>query len=137
MLGTPAEAVCYATSGEFFLYQDRKGFEDEWRKHHTSSITRDIWLYNPQTGKHTNLTNRGGEDRNPVYAPDGNTVYFFIYSDRLLSFASCHSVKRNADMQHFDSILKLCLITNFLSELDGIVKRIVSIPILFRKIVIS
>ena len=51
VLGTPAEAVCYATSGEFFLYQDRKGFEDEWRKHHTSSITRDIWMYNTKTGK--------------------------------------------------------------------------------------
>lgn len=27
-------------------------------------------------GKHANLTNREGEDRNPVYAPDGNSVYF-------------------------------------------------------------
>ncbi len=76
VLGTPAELVCFDKTGKNFLYQDRKGFEDEWRKHHTSSITRDIWLYNTQTGKHTNLTNRGGEDRNPVYAPDGNAVYF-------------------------------------------------------------
>ena len=76
VLATPAELVCFDKAGKNFLYQDRKGFEDEWRKHHTSSITRDIWLYNTQTGKHTNLTNRGGEDRNPVYAPDGNTVYF-------------------------------------------------------------
>lgn len=45
-------------------------------KHHTSSITRDIWLYDVSTGKHANLTNREGEDRNPVYAPDGNSVYF-------------------------------------------------------------
>ena len=72
----PAEWVCFDKSGKNFLYQDRKGFEDEWRKHHTSSITRDIWLYNTQSGKHTNLTNREGEDRNPVYAPDGNSVYF-------------------------------------------------------------
>ena len=76
VLGTPAEWVCFDKTGKNFLYQDRKGFEDEWRKHHTSSITRDVWLYDTQTGKHTNLTNRGGEDRNPVYAPDGNTVYF-------------------------------------------------------------
>ena len=76
VLATPAEWVCFDKSGKNFLYQDRKGFEDEWRKHHTSSITRDIWLYNTQSGKHTNLTNREGEVRNPVYAPDGNSVYF-------------------------------------------------------------
>ncbi len=76
VLGTPAEWVCFDKTGKNFLYQDQKGFENEWRKHHTSSITRDIWLYDTKTGKHTNLTNRGGEDRNPVYAPDGNTVYF-------------------------------------------------------------
>lgn len=76
VLGTPAEWVCFDKTGKNFLYQDQKGFENEWRKHHTSSITRDIWLYDTKTGKHTNLTDRGGEDRNPVYAPDGNTVYF-------------------------------------------------------------
>lgn len=76
VLGTPAEAVCFDKSGKRFLYQDRKGFEDEWRKHHTSSITRDIWIYDVQTGKHTNLTQHAGEDRNPVLAPDGQTVYF-------------------------------------------------------------
>lgn len=76
VLGTPAEWVCFDKTGKNFLYQDLKGFENEWRKHHTSSITRDIWLYDTKTGKHTNLTDRGGEDRNPVYAPDGNTVYF-------------------------------------------------------------
>ena len=84
VLGTPAEAVCYAPSGEFFLYQDRKGFEDEWRKHHTSSITRDIWLYDTKTGKHTNLTNHAGEDRNPVLSPDGKSVY--LLSERKGSF---------------------------------------------------
>ena len=76
VLGTPAEWVCFDKAGSNFLYQDRKGFEDEWRKHHTSSIARDIWLYDTQTGEHTNLTNRDGEDRNPVYAPDGKSVYF-------------------------------------------------------------
>lgn len=76
VLGTPAEAVAFAKSGNFFLYQDRKGFEDEWRKHHTSSITRDVWKYDVQTGKHTNLTNRAGEDRNPTLSPDEQTIYF-------------------------------------------------------------
>lgn len=76
VLGTPAEMVCFDKAGNTFLYQDRKGFEDEWRKHHTSSITRDVWLYDVQSGKHTNLTSHAGEDRNPVFSPDGQTVYF-------------------------------------------------------------
>ena len=81
LLGTPAEMVCYAPSGAFFLYQDQKGVESEWRKHHTSSITRDIWMYDTNSGKHTNLTNRAGEDRNPVLSADGKDVYFLSERD--------------------------------------------------------
>lgn len=76
VLGTPAEAVCFDRSGNRFFYQDQKGFEDQWRKHHTSSITRDIWMYDTRTGKHTNLTPHAGEDRNPALSPDGQTLYF-------------------------------------------------------------
>ena len=76
IIATPAEAVCYAPDGRSFLYQDRKGFEDEWRKHHTSSVTRDIWFYDAKNNKHTNLTQIGGEDRDPSLAKDGKTVYF-------------------------------------------------------------
>ena len=76
VLGPPAESVCFDKSGDKFYYQDRKGFEDEWRKHHTSSITRDVWMYDIQTGKHTNLTQREGEDRNPVLSPDGQVLFF-------------------------------------------------------------
>ena len=81
VLGTPAEMVNFDKSGKRFLYQDRKGVEDEWRKHHTSSVTRDIWMYDATTGKHTNLTDRPGEDRNAVFAPDGQTVYFLSERD--------------------------------------------------------
>ena len=76
VLGTPAEMLSWSKDGSYFIYQDRKGGEDEWRKHHTSSITRDIWRYDVKTGKHTNLTNRAGEDRNPVLSEDGKTIYF-------------------------------------------------------------
>ena len=97
VLGTPAEWVCFDKAGSNFLYQDRKGFEDEWRKHHTSSITRDIWLYDTQTGEHTNLTNRDGEDRNPVYAPDGKSVYFL--SERNGGSFNVYSFPLNAPQQ--------------------------------------
>lgn len=81
ILASPAESISYLPDGKSFLYQDQKGMEDVWRKHHTSSVTRDIWKYDAQSGKHTNLTARGGEDRNPVVAPDGHTVYFLSERD--------------------------------------------------------
>lgn len=76
VLATPAEAVNFTRDGKSFLYQDKKGGENIWRKHHTSSITRDIWRYDFATGEHTNLTARAGEDRNPVYADGDEKVYF-------------------------------------------------------------
>lgn len=76
VLGTPAVMMTFLPDGKSFIYEDVKGGEDKWRKHHTSSVTRDIWKYDAKTGKHTNLTHRGGEDRNPVVSPDGKTIYF-------------------------------------------------------------
>ncbi|WP_304507943.1 S41 family peptidase [Duncaniella muris] len=81
ILSTPAEAVSYLPDGKSFLYMDRKGLEDEWRKHHTSSVTRDLWKYDAASGRHTNLTDRAGEDRNPVVSPDGKTVWFLSERD--------------------------------------------------------
>lgn len=77
-LGTPAQKLSFMPDGQSFVYQDVKGFENEWRKHHTSSVTRDIWLYDAKTGKHTNLTNRPGEDRDPVVSKDGSTLYLLV-----------------------------------------------------------
>lgn len=82
MLGTPAQKISWGSKNAdkgWFLYQDYKGTEDEWRKHHTSSVTRDIWKYDAATGKHTNLTNRPGEDRDPVVA--GDKVYYLSERD--------------------------------------------------------
>ena len=81
VIASPAQMISYITDGKSFLYQDQKGMENEWRKHHTSSITRDIWLYNASTGKHSNLTDHAGEDRNPVMGIDGKTVYFLSERD--------------------------------------------------------
>ncbi len=51
ILATPAQMLSYTDKNGSFLYQDLKGFEDEWRKHHTSSVTRDIWFYDAQKKK--------------------------------------------------------------------------------------
>ncbi len=61
------------------LYEDYKGYEDPLRKHHTSSVTRDIWLL--EGGRYTKLSTYEGEDRNPVFAADGNTFYFLSEQD--------------------------------------------------------
>lgn len=81
VLGTPAESVFPSAAGNFLLYQDQKGMEDPLRKHHTSSVTRDVWKYDIATGAHTNLTHHAGEDRNPVLDPDGNTIYMLSERD--------------------------------------------------------
>lgn len=76
VLATPAQKISFLPDGKSFVYQDVKGFENEWRKHHTSSVTRDIWEYDAATGRHKNLTYIPGEDRDPVLSADGKTLYF-------------------------------------------------------------
>jgi Tol biopolymer transport system component len=71
VLATPAQLINFSRDGKSFLYQDRKGGEDDWRKHHTSSITRDIWLYDTTTKKHTQLTEWEGENHDAHFAKDG------------------------------------------------------------------
>ena len=77
-------ALSFNAQGDV-LYEDWKGYEDPLRKHHTSSVTRDIWLYqgtpfNAQ-GRFTKLTSYIGEDRNPVFAADGKTFYYLSEQD--------------------------------------------------------
>ncbi|WP_242919732.1 S41 family peptidase [Pontibacter liquoris] len=76
VLTTPAEEVKLSHDGSKMLYHDKKGGENTWRKHHVSSVTRDIWVYDTKSGKHTKLTTYEGEDRNPVFAENDNTIYF-------------------------------------------------------------
>ena len=40
----PMECISINKEGAM-LYQDKKGYEDYWRKHHVSPIARDIWMY--------------------------------------------------------------------------------------------
>ncbi|MCC6724225.1 MAG: PD40 domain-containing protein, partial [Saprospiraceae bacterium] len=76
VLTTPAEAARFNATGSVLVYHDQKGYEDEFRKHHTSSVTRDVWKYETATKKFTKLTSFEGEDRNPVVAPNQQDIYF-------------------------------------------------------------
>jgi Tol biopolymer transport system component/C-terminal processing protease CtpA/Prc len=75
-LPTSALQASPSTTGDKILYEDIKGYENEWRKHHTSSIARDIWLYEFKPGKFTKLTQFKGEDRNPVFDVNNNDFYY-------------------------------------------------------------
>lgn len=72
----PAQYVQVSNSGESLVYHDKKGYEDEWRKHHTSSITRDLWIYHSADSTHTKLTNFEGEDRNPVFNETEDALFY-------------------------------------------------------------
>lgn len=76
ILTIPAADAKYSKDGKMIVYHDKKGYEDEFRKHHTSSVTRDIWTYNISDNNYTKVTTFNGEDRNPVFSPDGKELFY-------------------------------------------------------------
>ena len=44
-LSAGSEFAHFNSKGDKLIFQDRKGYEDAYRKHHTSSVTRDLWVY--------------------------------------------------------------------------------------------
>lgn len=103
ILTTPAEMVQYNSTGDKLLYQDVKGYEDQWRKHHISSVTRDIWLYDSKTQQHTKITEFRGEDRNPIWNDDDSFFYLCEQSGSINIWK--HSFKENKGTQitHFEN----------------------------------
>ena len=72
----PMEDISFSANGKTLLYHDKKGYEDAWRKHHTSSITRDIWMCTLDDERgYKKLSTFNGEDRNPVWA-SADTYYY-------------------------------------------------------------
>jgi len=76
VVAVPVCSISFDKDGKSFLYYDRKGSEDKWRKHHTSSVTRDVVYYNAKKKTHTMLTTNVGEDRDPRYLPGYKDVVF-------------------------------------------------------------
>jgi C-terminal processing protease CtpA/Prc len=77
LLTTPAENVKLSKNEQYLIYEDRKGQENAWRKHHTSAVARDIWIYDTKTGTHKKITTFPGEDRNPVFT-DNDRAFFYL-----------------------------------------------------------
>lgn len=76
VVAVPVCSMSFDKDGKSFLYYDRKGSENVWRKHHTSSVARDVVYYNAKKKTHTILTTNVGEDRDPRYLPGYKDVVF-------------------------------------------------------------
>ena len=68
VLTIPAEDAKYNNNGDALVFHDRKGYEDAFRKHHTSSIARDVWIYNKSKDSYTQLTTFK-EKIDPLFLP--------------------------------------------------------------------
>jgi len=77
------EYAVYDSRGTRILFHNNKGYEDQWRKHHTSSVTRDICLFDVGTGSFRTLSPDSSEYRNPVF---GNGDDFYFLAERGGSF---------------------------------------------------
>ena len=76
------ENISIDPTGTKLLYQDKKGYEDPWRKRHQSSITRDIWLRElGETKTYKKLTTFKGENRTPRWTADGKSFYYLSEQD--------------------------------------------------------
>ncbi len=76
VLDFQAEYAKYSKDGKKLLFHDWKGYEDDWRKHHTSSVTRDVWVYDIPSEKYTQISTFNGEDRNPVFGKNESEIYY-------------------------------------------------------------
>jgi tricorn protease len=76
----PAEYVQVSKDGSKMVYHDKKGGENEWRKHHESSVARNLWLYDLAKDSHQQLTSYYGENRNPVFTDDDQGLYYLSES---------------------------------------------------------
>lgn len=81
VLSAGSEFARFNKSGDKIIFQDRKGYEDAYRKHHTSAVTRDIWIYDTKKDDYVQVSTYEGEDREPVWGGDDNTFYYLSEKD--------------------------------------------------------
>src|SRR5512144_1312571 len=84
VLTSPALDATVSSNGDKIIFHDYKGYESDWRKHHTSAVTRDVWVYDVPSKKYTMLSAFKGENRNPVF--DSNDTDFYYLSEQSGSF---------------------------------------------------
>ena len=75
-LSVPVFGLSIKKDGSEFIYYDKKGYENNWRKHHVSSVTRDIWKYTPSKKSFKKLSDFKGENRSPVFAGNQEDIFY-------------------------------------------------------------
>lgn len=104
LLTVPAEYAVYTKDMSTLIFQDKKGYENTWRKHHTSAVTRDIWAYDTKTKKYTQLSDFKGEDLNPVLTSDQKTLIYLSEQSGTLNVWSLdiNNTKNKKQLTAFD-----------------------------------
>lgn len=80
-LSAGSEFARFNSKGDKVIFQDRKGYEDAFRKHHTSSVTRDIWVYDAAKKEYAQVSEFEGEDREPIWSADDKSFFFLSEKD--------------------------------------------------------
>lgn len=76
IIAVPAQEAKYNADMSKIIFHDSKGPENYWRKHHTSSITRDIFIYDKKNDKYSKITESNGEDRDPIFDSQEKNIFF-------------------------------------------------------------
>lgn len=89
----------YNSKGTQIVFQDRKGYEDAWRKHHNSSVTRDIWVMETATNTFRKISGYEGEDREPVFSGDDQFIYYLSEKNGNQNIYKAPVLNRMAEQQ--------------------------------------
>jgi Tol biopolymer transport system component/C-terminal processing protease CtpA/Prc len=93
----------YNKDGSMIIFEDKKGYESDERKHERASVTRDIWTYNVGTEKYSKLTSFQGNDLEPVWGEGDNFFYLSEQNDNDLNVyqSSITDTSRREQITHF------------------------------------
>ena len=103
IITTPALDATVSSTGDKIIFHDWKGYESDWRKHHTSSVARDVWVYDVPSKKYTQLSTFKGENRNPVFDSNDNDFYYLNESSGSFNVykSSLAHPDKSAALTHF------------------------------------
>ncbi len=99
LLTIPAEYVQYSKNGKKMVYHDKPGGENEFRKHHKSSVTRDIWIYDTKAKTHKMISSFKGEDRHPYFSEDEKSIYYLSEKSGTFNVHKMSLVNPSQDQQ--------------------------------------
>ncbi|ULQ56392.1 S41 family peptidase [Flavihumibacter rivuli] len=93
------ENAHYNSKGTHIVFQDRKGYEDALRKHHNSSVTRDIWIMDKASNNYRKISGYEGEDREPVFSADDQFVFYLSEKNGIQNIYKTPVLNRMAEQQ--------------------------------------